>query len=350
MQDKYQLLEITPNETRAIVKLAGNVFGSSFASLIISKNHMWGYYATDGTDIVGAVILEKASQKEGVLSWIFVDKNARGYKLASRLMDKGFKALNDAGLKIQYATVRDDNTASWNMFYKEGYKVLPLHKKILGHSFKSFLKRLTYHFTTGYSVWQKDDSKTTSTYPKWPILRTLLAAALIGASLSLFGLRDFQFLIDAVIVVVSVTVLRILVAYPVARSSGKVRFMPSQGGFILSLILALSLTTWFPTFGFFVPKEEVWRDSTFKKNIAVQAFVTWMMLNLIFIGSALFFNTAFTSGVHIYLLLVILYQIFPTFPFDAFDGAKIFRWSKPLYVISVLLTLIIILLTYLFLF
>jgi ribosomal protein S18 acetylase RimI-like enzyme len=349
MNETYQILEVTQNQSNEIIDLAKNVFGYG-TNWLISKKNMWGYYATDGKAIKGVVLLGKGSDSEGFLSWIFVAKDARGHRLASKLMDQGFKALDEAGLTIQYALVRDDNTGSWNMFYKAGYKVLPLYKTLFSYPIKSLFKRLGYMFATGYSVWVKDSTKSDPTYPKWPIMRTLLSALLIGASIALFGLRSIELLLLTVLMVLSVTIIRMLIAYPIARRFGKVRFMPSQGGYLLSLILALSTSSWWPTFGFFVPKEDLWKDTNFKANIGKQAFATWMALNAIFVGTALLFNDLFTQGMHVFFVLILIYQVIPVWPFDAFDGAKVKRWSKPMYSIGLAITALVISLTYYFLF
>jgi ribosomal protein S18 acetylase RimI-like enzyme len=350
MDQTYQILSITNEQSKEIVHLANQIFGPG-SSLLISKRKLWGYYATDGNQIVGAVLLEKGSATEGYLAWIFVSEKARGHRLASRLIEKGFKALDEGNLTVQYALVRDDNTASWNMFYKNGYKILPLYKTLFKYPIKGLLKRISYMMLTGYSIWVKDDSNQNPTYPKYPILRTLLGALLIGASLALFGLRDRTFLIITIVMLLSITSIRMLVAYPIARTYGKVRFMPSQGGYLLSFMLAILTTSWWPTFGFFVPKETLWKDSEYKATIAKQALATWMSLNVIFIGSALIFNDIFTQGLHIFLLLILIYQMIPSWqPFDAFDGAKVIRYSKTMYFIGILITLITISTTYFFIF
>jgi ribosomal protein S18 acetylase RimI-like enzyme len=345
MNHTYRLSAITEAQTTEIAELANTVFGRG-TSLLISKRNMWGYYATDGKRIAGAVLLQKGSDQEGYLAWIFVAEHARGHRLASRLVEQGFKALDDAGLNIQFALVRDDNTASWNMFYKAGYKIAPLHKIIFGYSLKGLLKRLNYTLLTGYSIWVKDDSNKNPAYPKHPIIRTLVGASLIGAGIARFGLRDMEFLLISITMLLSVTMIRMLVAYPIARAYGRVRFMPSQGGFMLSFALALLTSSWWPTFGFFVPKEDLWKDADFKATIGKQALATWLALNAIFVGSAMLFNDLFTQGLHWFLVLILIYQSIPFIPFDAFDGGKVLRWNKRLYVTMVMITMITIAVTY----
>ena len=349
MEKTYDILPITNTQTDAVAQLANEVFGNG-TSLLISKKHMWGFYATDGNQIAGAVLLHKGSDNEGYLGWIFVSKDARGHRLASKLITQGFNALDDAGLNVQFALVRDDNTASWNMFYKAGYKIIPLYRYLFGYSFKGFFHRLNYTLLTGYSVWAKDDTYKHPTYLRFPIIRTLLGTLFIGASIALFGLRDIEFLMITIIMTLSITIIRMLVAYPIARSHGKVRFMPSQGGYVLSLLLALLTTSWFPTFGFFVPQEDVWKDLDFKANIGKQALATQLSLQVIFVLSALFLNPIFVQGMHWFLVLALLYQVIPFIPFDAFDGGKVMRWHQGAYWLMLLTTMFTVTMTYVFLY
>jgi ribosomal protein S18 acetylase RimI-like enzyme len=340
MDNKYVLLPITQNQSDEIVQLANHVFGFG-ASLLISKKDMWGFYATNGEKIVGAVLLEKGGDTEGFLAWIFVAENARGHRLASRLIDLGFDELNKKGLTKQFALVRDDNTASWNMFLKAGYKILPIHKTMFSYSLKGLLKRLSYSMLTGYSIWVKDDSLNNKPiYPKHSILKTILGSLFIGATLALYGARSIEFLIVALITVFGITLLRLIVAFPIARLYGPVRFMPSRGGFVLSFFVAFISSAWWPTFGFFVPKEDQWNIRDFKKNEGYQALTTWISLNASFIFASFVFPDIFASGLNIVFMLVIIYQMIPIFPFDSFDGAKVLRWNKLAYVIGLVISIL----------
>jgi ribosomal protein S18 acetylase RimI-like enzyme len=342
--DKYTISPITQYETSEVIQVANNVFGFG-ASLLISKKNMWGFYATDGQDIVGAVLLEKANHTEGFLSWIFVDESARGHRLASRLIEMGFDAMNKEGLTTQFALVRDDNTASWNMFLKNGYKILPLSQSIFGYSLKGLLKRFSYAMLTGYSIWVKDALRNDEPiYPKFPIVKTLLCSIFIGATLSLYGVRSIEFLFIAIFTLFGITALRMIIAYPLARRYGAVRFMPSRGGFILSFLLALITAAWFPTFGFFVPKDEQWNIKNFKNYEGHQALATWLLLNIAFIFASFFLPNIFSNGLNIVLMLVIIYQLVPVFPFDSFDGAKVLRWNKLAYGFGVVISLLSIIL------
>lgn len=227
-----------------------------------------------------------------MLSWVFVDPEAQGHKLGSRLLEAGIHAMDERGLKTQFSLVRGDNTASWNMFAKNGY-----------------------------------------TRP------TVLRSLFIGAALSLFSLRGIEFFYIAMAMVAGITALRMVVAYPIARSSGPVRFDAPQGGTPLSVLLALAFGAWWPTFGFFVPQEDIWRDREFARYNGMQAFATWMSLVLVYVGTSLFYPATFNAGPEVFLDIIIVYQVIPFFPFDGMDGAKVLRYSGILYAIGVVLSL-----------
>ncbi|MFP4186793.1 MAG: GNAT family N-acetyltransferase [Acholeplasmataceae bacterium] len=338
--NEYRISMITENEIDEVISVAKNVFGAGVSYLMPKKN-MWGFYATDGKRIVGAVLIDKKTATEGFLSWIFVARSARGHKLASGLIEAGFDALDREGLTKQFASVRDDNTASWNMFLKRGYRILPLYQTIFGYSLKGLPMRLGYAMSTGYSIWVKDPARDHEPiYPKYPIARALVAAVFLGATLALYGLRSLDFLFVALITVVGITTLRLLIAYPIARRYGPVRFMPSQGGFILSFLIALFTSSWFPAFGFFVPKEDAWNSKYFKKNEGLQALATWLSLDAAFIFASLVVPDLFSNGLNTVLMLVIIYQMIPVFPFDGLDGAKVWRWNRIAYAIGMVVSIL----------
>ncbi|MCF7942253.1 MAG: GNAT family N-acetyltransferase [Spirochaetia bacterium] len=339
--------EITPihtpeagQKTRAV---AIRVFGIG-ASIMLPKDPKWGFYAHDGDDFVGGVFIDQVSPTEGMLSWIFVDPEAQGHRLGSRLIEAGIQAMDEQGLKTQFSLVRSDNTASWNMFAKHGYTRVSVLRSLFGYSAKSCIKRLGYSFATGYSTWVKDDSRTDEpVHPKrWAILKSLTFSLFIGMALSLFSLRGMEFFIIGTAVVAGITALRMVVAYPVARTSGPVRFDAPQGGTSLSVLVALAFGSWWPTFGSFVPEEDIWRDREFARYSGLQAFATWMSMVLVSVGLSRLYPEIFHAGLGMILKMVIIFQVIPFFPFDGMDGARVLRYSTVLYAIAAVLSLLVI--------
>jgi GNAT superfamily N-acetyltransferase len=339
--DEYSISSIeTVKEGRETRAVAERVFGTG-SGVLLPRNPGWGFYAHDEEESVGGVLLEKMGPGEGLLSWIFVDQKAQGHRLGARLLQTGIQAMDREGLKTQFSLVRADNTASWNMFAKNGYTRPSVLKSLFGYSAKGFLKRFGYALATGYSTWVKDETRTNeSVHPRpWAALKSLVFSLFIGAAMSLFSVRGFEFFITAMVVVAGITALRMLVAYPFARMSGPVRFDAPQGGTTLSVILAAAFGAWWPTFGFFVPKGDIWRDSEFNRYNGLQSFATWMSMVLVYAGSSLLFPTIFAAGLQTILALAIVYQTIPFFPFDGMDGAKVLGYNKILYAIGVVVSL-----------
>ena len=325
-------------KTRAVAR---RVFGPG-ASLLLPRRPTWGFYAHEGEEYVGGVLLDRMGPDEGVLSWIFVDPKAQGHRLGSRLLEAGVQAMDEAGLQTQFSLVRADNTASWNMFAKSGYTRPSVLKSLFGYSIKGLVKRFGYSLATGYSTWVRDDARTgASAHPRrWAILKSLLFSLFVGAALSLFSLRGIEFFFIGMAIVAGITALRMLVAYPIARVSGPVRFDAPQGGTSLSVILALAFGAWWPTFGFFVPKADIWRDREFARYNGLQSFATWMSLVLVYVGMSLFYPALFSAGLEVILDLIIIYQLIPFFPFDGMDGARVVKYSKVLYGVGVVFSVL----------
>ena len=201
---EYRISPIaTPEEGRRTGALARRVFGRG-VTLLLPGRPYWGFYAHEEEDYVGGVLLEKMGPGEGLLSFIFVDPKAQGHKLGSRLLETGIQAMDEEGRKTQFALVRADNTASWNMFAKNGYTRVSVLTSLFGYSMKGLLKRFGYSLATGYSTWVRDDSRNNaSVHPRrWAILKSLLFSLFIGAALSLFSLRGIEFFFVGMVVLV----------------------------------------------------------------------------------------------------------------------------------------------------
>lgn len=167
----YQIAPIgTPEDGRRTTAVARHVFGAGMA-LLLPRAPAWGFHAHDGEQTVGGVLFEKAGPGEGALAWIFVDPKAQGHRLGAHILERGIEAMDGQGLTTQFSLVRSDNTASWNLFAKNGYARPSVLKSLFGYSGAGFFKRLGYSLATGYSTWVRDAAlDKTRTHPKrWAI-------------------------------------------------------------------------------------------------------------------------------------------------------------------------------------
>ncbi len=334
--------EVVPETTAVAEKAFGKM-----VRLILPKKNLWGFYAAKDDQVLGAVYIKEVAPKEGILEWIFVDPDAHGLSIGKQLAATAFDAMNERGLTRQFALVRDDNTASWNLFAKEGYKEVSVLKSLFGYHFKSFPERFFYSFASNYSTWVKDERfEDVPLHPKrFSVLKTLAFAAWIGASLSLFSLRGLDFFWIALAMVPAVTLIRMVVAFPFARRYGPVRYDAPQGGTPLAFIFGF-IGTWWPTFGMYVPQEDYWKDHEFLPFAGPARFASWMSLLGVFMGTYYLMPNAFASGLNFYLAFIIGVQMIPFFPMDGMDGNIVLQYSKLLYLAGVIISVVSLLVYY----
>ncbi len=332
---EYQISPITPDIEPKLPEVAERAFGKG-VGIILPKKNLWGFYAHQDGKIGGAVYIKKWADDEGCLEWIYVDPSAQGHKLGSRLFRAGIDALNEANLPKLFTLVRGSNTASWAMFAKEGFVKPSVVHTLTHYSLKSLFHRIGYHFADGYNIWVKDPSLALPIHPtRYGFIKTFLFAGLIGLALGLFGLRGVDTLLITISTLLGVTGLRILIEYAVARSYGPLRWNTAQGGTLLSFLVALT-GTWWPSFGHFSPKADIYRDSDYAKVNAYSRFATLMFHVLIYVLAAIFVPDLFASGYGFILGFVLAVQLLPSFPLDDSDGARVYAYSKPLYFIAIL--------------
>jgi GNAT superfamily N-acetyltransferase len=174
MSDYTILPVVSPEEGKSVKALARRVFGVG-ATLLLPRRRPWGFYVHHDGAVVGGALLDEVGREEGMFSWIFVDPAAQDHKIGQRLAETGIPAMEERGLKTQFTLIRDDNTASWNMFAKNGYMQPSVVRSLFGYSPASFIKRLGYACATGYSTWVNDDRRPGgSVHPRrWAIAKTL---------------------------------------------------------------------------------------------------------------------------------------------------------------------------------
>jgi ribosomal protein S18 acetylase RimI-like enzyme len=336
---EYQISPITPDIESQLPAVAKRAFGKG-VSLILPKKNLWGFYAHQDGKIGGAVYLKKWTEEEGCLEWIYVDPSAQGHKLGRRLFRAGMDALYEANLPILFTLVRGSNTASWSMFAKEGFVKPSVFHTLTQYSRKSLFHRIGFHLADGYNIWVKDPSLNQPIHPtRYGLLKTFVFAGVTGLALGLFGLQGFETLLITVSTLVVVTGMRILLEYVVARSYGPLRWNAPQGGTLLSFLIALT-GTWWPTFGHFSPQAEIYRDSDYAKINAYSRVATLMFHVFIYVLAAILVPDLFANGYGFILGFVLAIQLLPFFPVDDSDGSRIYAYSKPLYLITLLSSLV----------
>lgn len=337
----------TPEEAKMVSKLAVEVFGP-LSRIIVPNRPKWAHYATnDDGEIVGGIILKRLGKSVGLVDFIFVHERGRGQGLGPGLLDLGVKELDDAGCSTQIALIREDNTPSWNMFAKRGYVVPNIFKALFGLSLKAALYSLFLTFAnTGYSVWVRDQEASPDTVSpdkrlrlRWGAAIALLFVVPVAAAIGRFGAYGPQWLIAMLAMVAGVSVLRMILTYPVARSYGPVEWRLSHGGAMLTAVLA-ALGSWWPHFGFWAPKEPYWHFSSFRRYEGVSALIGWILTIAIYPASFLVPIDGVADGIRSLSIQILIYQMLPVFPFEGMDGFRVLSWNRVAYTFGTVATLL----------
>lgn len=330
----------TADESREVAGLLRRVFGL-VAVIFGPAKPKWAIYArNDAGEMLGGVILKKLGKHSGVIEWIFVDKAGRGQGLGPQLLERGLAELEAAGCTQQFAFIRNDNTPSWNMFATRGFSIpngvsiylkagLPATGYILLNTFA----------VIGYSMWYRDlhnPAVPSSPAPGTGFAAILLLAAVVGLLPGI--LRGWDAALYWFLPMVGgITMLRFLLTRPIARTYGPVRFQVSHGGVPLSLINGF-LGAWWPVLGFWVPRDPLWHESQFRKASGRASMVGWI------ITIAATFATYFAPDAGLgdawrgSLVPILFFQAIPGGPFEGLDGFRVFHWSKPAWVLGVVLS------------
>ena len=329
-------------EGKAVAKLARQVFGF-FIALFVQNNPKWAFYArNDEGEMVGGVILKRLGKHVGIIDFIFVSKAGRGQGVGPQLLDRGLAAIEAAGCKQQLALVRDDNTPSWNMFATRGFKIPNIFRAFFAYGPRAFLYLFFVLFANhGYSVWAKETGTNETARPVTPGLGL---AAIILLSLSVAGLMGLgidvsAFLPYALPMVFGVTILRLVLTWPFARSYGPLRFQVPHGGVPLSLFLGF-LGAWWPVLGMWVPRDPLWHESKFRTASGMASFAGWLttiaaLVATYYVAPSPNIAEAWQGS----LVPMLFYQAVPIGPFEGLDGFRVLKWSKTAFVLGLVLSI-----------
>ena len=69
-----------------------------------------------------------------------------------------------------------------------------------------------------------------------------------------------------------------------------------------------------------------------------------MSMVLVYAAVSRLFPVVFQSGMSTFFDIVIIYQMIPVFPFDGMDGARVLNYSKTLYLIGLVASVLTIVL------
>ena len=362
MNIEYSNLE-TNSENREARLLGCRCFMPFYVFFFLSrfKNAV---LAKAGGRIVGAVSWSRMKIQDrsvGYLAFGFTGRKYRGRGIGRETYSRAFRAAGGAetgassdaagaaGSKVAPVTamILDDNYPSWSLFKSLGGRPAGAPDLIRAFGFGGFLRiafESGYFFAPGGSLWSSG-IETSGQRRSLTAVLIYLAINIAAAGLYVARYRAAAY-IPALIAVIFI--FRLAVAASAAALSGisgnSLRFRFNSSGWLLPLILA-AFGSYMPFSGNFYPSEDGWKDSRTRRRLGICGLAGWLgsmaaLIAVVFAGrSGLLptgpYQTLFWPS---YMLLVYDSAFFLM---ESMNGARVYRWNRPLCIGIFCLSLVI---------
>ena len=349
-------------EARALRSIGRRSF-HPVLSLILPKPR-WAYGAFEDGRCLGGVLLKRVGDV-GLIDWIFIGRADRGRGLAKQLLQQALEAFRLEGITTVAASVRDDNTASWNLFADRGLRAvspIELIRQVgLGSALRMGLVSFKV-FAYGFDLWVgsllraleprgQEQAHVSDTAPGngyttllWHLGLNLLpavAAIWLGSNAPL----DWFLALGLLILV------RLGFAYAGARVFfGSVRLRAARGGYAVAIISHLVGGLLFHP-AYWHPRVARWREPEHRSGLGFSALLGVAGMMGITFGASLLFSrgllpSRFLAGLAEAAAdagkLILIMELQPLF--EAWSGPRILRWSPWIYLPALAAGIVLILL------
>lgn len=325
------------HEAPEVEKLGRRAF-VGLESLFVSKPRQALVALKDGR-IAGAVqykIFRSGTRKIGYIDFAFVDPALHHQGIGGVLYRESIAFLWAQGCDALTAAVKDDNIGSWGLLVKNGFSRVSLPDMIKMFGFGGMLR---HYFGTpfcigvgmDYYVALRDGACACG---KGGSAKQI--AAYCGANLLLFlpvllrGANNWAAALAAYGVLLAGIV---LCGYIATRfSKRKWRFRLTNGGMLVYAVVNY-FSGAYPVIGNWYP-ERYENTQDFRRDMGINALAGWVyvlvlsLIPLLGIGQSLFLRYIGQFGA-----LLLLYRVLALYPFEAFGGMRVFRWSRRLYIL-----------------
>ncbi len=346
------------HEAKELLRVARRAFHIGMA-ILVSKPK-WAFGAWDGERCLGGVIL-KRSGTVGIVEWIFVAKEGRGQGLAKQLTDTAMGEFAKQGIETAAAIVRDDNTASWNLFAARGFKAMSFGRALATLGPGNYVRVVisTFKITAiGFDLWigsvgvaleptVRGEPTAADTVPGNSATSALFHLV-VNALPVLFGLlfyddRPLPFLAA----IAAILLIRLLLSYVTARFAGlSVRLRSARGG-LVPLLVANGFRGLFFYPAFWQPRSARWREPDHRGALSASALLGVVGVMAVVVVAGIMIRAgagAFSTGpagrfvletagmARVYGKFVLGFELNPIF--EAFAGPRILRWKWWVYAVA----------------
>lgn len=300
---------------------------------------------------VGAIVLKEVGsgpdRRSAFISWYFVEPEERGQGIGHRLVEAAIAWGQERGCDGVLACVEGFNTRSSNVFADLGFRILSFSDQVrcYGWHLPAMWIAMFHFMDLGHMVWARPGPAERSGLGGWEWLGAVAANILVFClAIWADGGSSAAGYLQAAAAVVIILGLRQAMMLGVARAQRlSVRYRAWESGFPLGAALAL-VHVFLPLPGGLYPKEARWRYDqalailgrmALASNAAllVMLWGSWALLRSPSLPVAL---APWLEAVAAYGLALGIFDIaLPFFPFQVYNGRRLWDWKPWLWALMV---------------
>lgn len=329
------------SEKNLVKSIAYKAFQPFFRLVISLKGKTW--LAKEGEEILGGVVVktfETRGIKNGFVAFLFTNPEYKQKGVGHILTKKAVEDLKEQGCSRIFTTIEGNNTNSERVFYSANLRPVNFLEQINLFSFD--LLKIIFHtghyFDIGYRLWtdvEVEGKKVNnlSTLMANILLNTLIMTLILFRS-NRFGdyVSIFYYLLSFSIVFSS----RFIIDF-VLNKTFKIQahYRLWDSGFYLNLLIGGLFGGYCPNPGAFYPKDNRWNYREYKSKLGKISAINMIMQFVLFLT---FYYSNFTFKD--YFLFVstttLVVDLLPFAPFDIFNGRRLWKDNKILWLLLTL--------------
>lgn len=344
--NKEQLVirEMQDGEQKEIMKVGRSAF-SAFEALFVEfpRHAMAAVYADK---IVGGIIykiIPSDGKKFAYIAEAFVDPAYHGSGVGTKLYEETFRHIWAQGCDGMTALVKDDNVASWKLFMDNGFKRAGFHEVIRQSGITGLIRqylKTPVPFAIGmdfYMVMKEEQVRRKKTG-----LSQMLFFFISNFVLLLPMWASLIYKNPGSVPVFTGAYLTVLALFVLPRYTGTLfsshnwEFRLNNGGSFLTVLLSIFGNT-FPMNGNWYP-DKYENTPAFRRDMAIPEILKWAVFSLaallVFTGVPYF---RIVSRIVCYYLI---FLIVPLYPFESLGAGRIYRFSRIMWLITAVLTVL----------
>lgn len=340
------MIEIRPlssNEIPLIKKIATRAFGPVERMFLGNlKNTQAAFY---DQQLVGGIVwktIQLNNLKIGYFDTAFMDPAFQGKGIGKKLYQETANHLWNQECDALFGLVKDDNVASWQLFYDCGFKRVGW-KEVL--RLAGWVGALKIFFSTpcfianGMEMYWNDKrqpvtEKQASTANQ--IIAYLAVNLILMLIPALISQANLFMILSAFLSVLS---LELMVAGLVTLLTPyQWHFRLNSAGAAISF--AINFLGAFPMIAKWYPNTYE-KSQRFKQSLGLVAISEWILLLALYLSSLLF-SSPFLSLISQLSGIFLIYRLLPFYPFESFGSMRVKQWNPMLYWGMFLLTIAVI--------